>query len=314
MFLLSWLLSLSVRVTVRHARLTAATVLTPRNRQADQSCPHTASLNICGILNMRLWHVIIFALFCGPLLAQGELDPQDRTFWRNERSLGASLNSDGWSVIYRELRQTKPSNRYFIEGSVEGFKHPKEIKLSNYYFQSPGSFVFGKLNSVWTIGAGAGWQQEIFEKHDLGGVSVSWFAGGGATLLFAKPIYYKIIVLLGDGYYTIEEQKFDLTIHQPLDIMNKASFFKGINEIKLYPGLYARGGFNFEYSKNDRITHTIEVGASLHAFAKTIPIMASDDNRQFFPAIFVSYRIGMILDPINPEGLFKMFSKRKLEE
>jgi hypothetical protein len=263
---------------------------------------------------MRLWHVILLALFCGPLLAQGELDQQDRTFWRNERSIGAALNSDGWSVIYRELRQTKPSNRYFIEGSVEGFKHPKEIKLSNYYFQNPGSFVFGKLNSTWTIGAGAGWQQEIFEKHDLGGVSVSWFAGGGATLLFAKPIYYKIIVLVDKDYYTIEEQKFDLTIHQPLDIMSKASFFKGFNEIKLYPGLYARGGFNFEYSRNDRITHTIEVGASLHAFTKTIPIMASDDNRQVFPAIFVSYRIGMILDPVNPEGIFEMFSRKKREE
>jgi hypothetical protein len=96
--------------------------------------------------------------------------------------------------------------------------------------------------------------------------------------------------------------------------MGKASFFKGFNEIKLYPGLYARGGFNFEYSRNDRVTHTIEIGASLHAFTKTIPIMASDDNRQVFPAIFVSYRIGMILDPVNPEGIFEMFSRKKRKE
>ncbi len=258
---------------------------------------------------MRLWHVIILLIVCGPLAAQGDIDPQNRMFWRNERSIGAALNSDGWSFIYRELRQIKPSHRYFLEGSIEGFKHPKEIKLSNYYFQSPGTFVFGKLNSTWTIGAGAGYQKEIFEKRDLGGVSVSWFGGGGATLLFAKPIYYKIIVLVGDDYYTIEEQKFDMTIHQPLDIMSKASFFKGFDEIKLYPGLYARGGFSFEYSKNDRLTHAIEVGASLHAFAKTIPIMASEDNRQFFPSIFVSYRIGMVLDPLDPGGLLRMLRR-----
>jgi hypothetical protein len=208
----------------------------------------------------------------------------------------------------------KPSKRFFIEGSVEGFKHPKEIKLSNYYFQSPGSFVFGKLNSTWTIGAGAGYQQEIFEKRDLGGVSISWFGGGGATLLFAKPIYYKIIVLAGDNYYTIEEQKFDLTIHQPLDIMGKASFFKGFNEMKYYPGLYARAGFNFEYSKNDRVTHAIEIGASFHAFTHIIPIMASDDNKQFFPAFFVSYRIGMILDPLKHNSLFNLFRRQTAEE
>lgn len=263
---------------------------------------------------MRFWHVIIFLLVCGPLIAQGELDPQDRMFWRNERSIGPLMNSDGWSVIYRELRQIKPSKRFFVEGSIEGFKHPKEIKLSNYYFQSPGSFVFGKLNSTWTIGAGAGYQQEIFEKRDLGGVSISWFGGGGATLLFAKPIYYKIIVLVGDNYYTIEEQKFDLTIHQPLDIMGKASFFKGFNEIKYYPGLYVRAGFNFEYSKNDRITHAIEIGASFHAFARTIPIMASDDNKQFFPALFVSYRIGMILDPLKKNSIFNLFRRQAPEE
>jgi hypothetical protein len=261
----------------------------------------------------RYWHVLFFLLFCGPLAAQGDLDPQDRMFWRNELSVGAALNSDGWSVIYRDLKQIKPSHRWFIEGSVEGFKHPKEIKISNYYFQSPGSFVFGKLNTTWTIGAGAGYQRELYGKHDLGGVSISWFAGGGATLLFAKPIYYKIIVLLSNNYYTIEEQKFELTIHQPLDIMSKASFFKGFDEMKLYPGLYGRGGFNFEYSRNDMVTHALEIGASLHAFTKTIPIMASEDNKQFFPSIFVSYRVGMILDPVNRQGVLDIIRRRPAE-
>ncbi len=262
----------------------------------------------------RFWHVFFLLLLCGPLAAQGDLDPQSRTFWRNERSVGALLSSNGWSVLYRDYRQTAPGHRWFIEGSLEGYKHPKEIKLTNYYFQSAGSFVFGKVNSTWSIGAGAGIEREIFEKHDLGGVSVSWFAGGGATLLFAKPIYYKIIVLLHDNYYTIEEQKFDLTIHQSLDILSKASFFKGFDEITLYPGLYARGGFSFEYSKNDRITHTVEAGVSLHAFSRTIPILASDDNRQFFPSIFVGYRLGTILDPITMRsGLLDRFRRRAEE-
>lgn len=257
----------------------------------------------------RLWHVIFFVFICGSLHAQGDLDPQDRLFWRNERSVGAALNSDGWSLIYRDLRQVKPSHRWFLEGSVEAFKHPKEIKVSNYLYPSPGSFVFGKLNSTWTVGAGAGYQIEIFGKHDLGGVSVSWFGGGGATLLFAKPIYYKIVI----DYFNYEELKFDLTIHQTLDILGKASFFKGLNETKLYPGLYGRSGFNFEYSMNDRVTHALEVGASMHAFTKTIPIMASDDNKQFFPSLFVSYRIGMILDPVSQRGLFDFLRRSPAE-
>ncbi len=262
----------------------------------------------------RFWHVILLILLCAPLSAQGDLDPQSRLFWRNERSLGGGLNTDGWSVIYRDLRQTGPGQRWFIEGSLEGYRHPKEIRLTNYYFQNTGSFVFGKMNSTWSVGAGAGIMREIFEKHDLGGVSVSWFAGGGATLLFAKPIYYKIIVILNDNFYTVDEQKFDPTNHQALDILSKASFFRGFDEIKLFPGLYGRGGFSFEYSKNDRLTHTIEAGLSLHAFTQAIPIMAGETNKQFFPAMFVSYRLGVILDPITRRsGLFDRF-RRHTEE
>jgi len=95
--------------------------------------------------------------------------------------------------------------------------------------------------------------------------------------------------------------------------MSKASFFKGFDEMKLYPGLYTRAGFNFEYSKNDRITHAIEVGASLHGFIKEIPIMATEDNKQFFPSLFVSYRIGMILDPVNRQGLLDMLRRKPAE-
>ncbi|MEZ4997923.1 MAG: hypothetical protein R2758_10820 [Bacteroidales bacterium] len=120
-------------------------------------------------------------------------------------------------------------------------------------------------------------------------------------------------MLLGDDYYTIEEQKFDLTIHQPLDIMSKASFFKGFDEIKLYPGFYTRAGFNFEYSKNDRVTHAIEVGASLHGFTAKIPIMATEDNKQFFPSLFVSYRIGMILDPVSRGGPLDLLRRKPAE-
>ena len=96
--------------------------------------------------------------------------------------------------------------------------------------------------------------------------------------------------------------------------MGKSSFFKGFDEIKFYPGLYARGGFSFEYSKNDRLTHALEVGISVHAYNKTIPIMATEDNRQIFPAIFVSYRFGMILDPLNPESIGDMIFRRKQKE
>jgi len=263
---------------------------------------------------MRLLHVIVFLGISGSLLAQGDLDLQETIFWRNERSVGLLLNSDGWNVIYRELRQKQPSNRVFLEGGIGTFKHPKEVKLTNYYFQGPGTYVFGKLNSVWALSAGGGIHRELFDKRDLGGVSINWFAGAGLSLTFTKPIYYKVINYDIDGYIYLTEEKFNIdSIHQALDIYSKASFLKGFDEIKVYPGVYSRGGFSFEYSKNDKVTHSLELGASIHVFAQKIPIMSSSNNKNIFPAFFVSYRAGIILDPLKPGKLFPFLSRPREE-
>ena len=63
----------------------------------------------------RFWHVIFFIAICGSLAGQGDIDPQDRIFWRNEKSVGPALNADGWSLIYRDLRQFKPGQRWFLK-------------------------------------------------------------------------------------------------------------------------------------------------------------------------------------------------------
>ena len=68
------------------------------------------------------------------------------------------------------------------------------------------------------------------------------------------------------------------------------------------PGIYAKSGFNFEYSKEDKVIHAIEIGATLSAYLKEIPIMASSDNQFIFFSLFVSYRFGIVVNPLDPES------------
>ena len=128
-----------------------------------------------------------------------------------------------------------------------------------------------------------------------------------------KPIYYKVLYLISATEYEVKEEKFDASIALPQDIYSRASFTKGLNETKVMPGLYAKGGFNFEYSKEDKIIHAIEIGAQINAFPKKIPIMAGSDNKSLFFSLFVSYRFGMILDPLDPESnkLSNIFRRKK---
>jgi len=113
--------------------------------------------------------------------------------------------------------------------------------------------------------------------------------------------------------YVTREEKFSPSIALPQDIWGRASFSKGLNETKIMPGLFVKGGFNFEYSKEDKVIHAIEFGAQINAFPKVIPIMATSDNKSIFFSLFVSYRFGMIIDPLDPESnkITNIFKKKK---
>jgi hypothetical protein len=235
------------------------------------------------------------------LVAQGELNEQQKVFLRNERSFAILLNTDGIGVSYRGAKRIDFLNKRLFEVEAGTLKHPKEYKLSNQYNQG-GSYIFGKLNSTFYLRGGIGHQHELFKKADLGGIAIRYFYLAGPVLAIYKPIYYKVLYPISLSEYEIKEEKFDASIALPQDIYSKASFTKGLNETKVLPGLFAKGGFNFEYSKEDKIIHAIEVGAQINVFPKKIPIMASPDNKTIFFSLFVSYRFGMIIDPLDPES------------
>jgi hypothetical protein len=233
------------------------------------------------------------------LLSQGDIDEQQRIFYRNERTAAILLNSNGFGASYREGKRIDFLNKRIIDIDLNIIKHPREVKLVNPYFISSSSFIYGKLNNTITLRAAIGNQHELYKKIDLGGVAIRYFYSGGPIIAVSKPIYYNILYPTFGGDFELKEEKFTETI-QPSDIYSRASFFKGFNEIGVIPGIFVKGGFNFEYSKEDKVIHAIELGASFEAFPKRVPIMASQDNKALFFTMFVSYRLGVVIDPLNP--------------
>ena len=248
------------------------------------------------------------------LYAQGELNEQQKVFFRNEKSFAILLNTDGAGISYRAAKRIDFRNKNLLEIDAGYPKLIKEYKQSSLFTQ--GSYIFGKLNSTFYVRAGLGHQHELFKKADLGGIAVRYFYSAGPVLAIYKPIYYRVVHLLpgtGNSYEIIEEKFDPASIVSPQDIYSKASFTKGFNEIKVMPGLYAKAGFNFEYSKLDKVIHAIEVGGQLNAFPVKIPIMAGSGNKALFFSLFVSYRFGIILDPLDPESnkLSNIFRRKR---
>ncbi len=256
--------------------------------------------------------VLLFLSGTAWLYSQGELDEQQKVFFRNERSFAILLNTDGIGLGYRGARRIDFRNKRIFEIDLGTLRNSKEYKQPSQYIQG-GSFIFGKLNSVIYLRSGIGHQHEIYKKADLGGIAIRYFYSAGPVLAIYKPIYYRVLYFPTGTTYEIREEKFDVSLAASQDIYSKAPFTRGLNEIKVMPGLYGKGGFNFEYSKEDKIIHAIEVGAQINAFPKKIPIMANTNNKMIFFSLFVSYRFGVILDPLHPESnkLSNIFKRRK---
>ncbi len=232
--------------------------------------------------------------------AQGEIDDEAKIFYRNERTFSGTFSTTGWHAGMQIAKRQNAFRSFIYGGEVGSLQHPKEYKSQSPYEGGWGTgYVFGKKNEVVALRFGGGFQKEIFGKYDKGGISVRYFYSAGLSLALLKPVYYNKVV--GYDYQKLKiltkESRFDPDYMQSIyDIYNKKSFFYGIDEIGLDPGVFARVGLSFEYSIKDRIINALEGGVKVEGFMKKVPIMASDDNQRLFFSLFVTYRFGKVLD------------------
>ena len=193
-----------------------------------------------------------------------------------------------------------------FEVEIVEMKSPKEYKISNPNFSNSRRYVYGKMNNVYLMRFGYGAQKLLNDKPYWGGIEVRFFYYGGIDIALAKPVYLYIANYYKQGdqiYYNITTEKYNPAIHYPyrvivgtpsrdLDIYGKAPVYKGIGEIKPYPGIYAKLGFNFEYGTLNQKIRALEVGATADVFPKAIPIMAANDPIHLFVNVYISFYFG----------------------
>ena len=269
---------------------------------------------------MRKQVIILFGVInCfSAIYAQGEIDLQPKVYYRNEWSLAAMLNSNGIGANYRYGKRIDAANKRLYEVDFAYMKDPKESKT--YVDPSLGNarYIHGKKNHAFDFRFALGKQHEMFRKHDLGGIAVRYFYNYGPSVVLLKPIYYNVgkweNVPNNPNYqYWVQfskPEKFDpLWESNNVRIASRASFFKGFNELRALPGAFAKFGFNFDFSRQDRVVHALEAGIIAEGFLKKIEIMDCTylhseprkvaQNQQFFLTLFVSYRFGRIVDPFE---------------
>ncbi len=229
------------------------------------------------------------------VLAQGELDEQDKIFYRNERTYAFLLNSNGIGGNFRYAKRIDGFRKTLYEAEINYLKHPKEKRIT--LAETNRSIVYGKLNSVFNIKGAIGNQKELFQKRDLGGISIRRFYNIGFSLAFLKPVYFEFYDQVESKYYYDKFQEHG-------NFVGRGPFTMGFNEITLSPGAYVKFGYSFEYSKVDETFHALEIGIALDAYFKPVKIMDTKQENvffflpenYFFPTLFLSYRFGKVIN------------------
>lgn len=228
------------------------------------------------------------------VFSQGEIDDEKKIFFRNERSWAFFIKNNGVGGNFRKGIRINAFRKRIWEIDMHYVKHAKEIKISNVTTQL-NQFVYGKMNFAWDIRAGIGFQHQLFRKFDKNGVAIRFFYTGGPTLLLLKPIYYEVGV--GDD---VEDQKFHIDSAQY--ILGRSSFFKGIEETKVNPGVFLKTGISFEYSKHDTRLQALELGAMGGVYLNDYQIMWDNKTRYLF-SLYISFRWGKIIRGGRMEGV-----------
>lgn len=240
------------------------------------------------IICFYMMSVLGFSQSTTQALASGQ-DPN--VLYRNEGAVNIFAHSRGFGLSYMRAKHITGTRKKILEIQALNMYHPKEIKVSTNTDNSK-KFKYGKLNNIFLVRAGVGYQTTLFKKADRKSVEIrtAYFLGGNIT--FAKP-YYVLVYRQGpDGKNYQESVKYDpdrLTVDS---ISGKGPLIDGLSGLKVYPGFYAKANLSFEYAPYSNKVKAIETGVILDYYPNALPIMAHNPKENFIITLYVGFTFG----------------------
>ena len=239
----------------------------------------------------------LFFLLLAPVIsfaqeeAENDTTP-DNVLLEKQWTLGLLVHTNGWGAKYRSGRNITFLRQRMWELEYTTYKSPKEIRVINPMYADARSYIYGKLNSVGFARGGIGFQHILNRKPYWGGIQLSVLYYGGLSVGITKPMYLYIIYVKSLYDYEIREEKYNPEIHYIENIYGRGSFLAGITQIRFYPGIYVKGGLEFEFGTKNRRINSLEAGATLDFSPIAMPIMAYNPKQMYFITLYVGFSLG----------------------
>jgi hypothetical protein len=204
--------------------------------------------------------------------------------YKEENSFSTRLHTNGIALglNFGKIRTYYLTRYYHVDLGI--LKHPKEYRQpvnfqsGNILIKSSTAFAYGKQNNFLVLRGGIGEKRYFSEKAKRKGVAVGVSYEVGPSIGILKPYYLNLNRVEPGGVndfistekYSKENEDVFLDVTQ---IYGSASFFKGIDEIKLVPGFHIKGGAHFSVGAFDKFVRAVEVGIMIDGFFQRVPIM-----------------------------------------
>jgi hypothetical protein len=245
---------------------------------------------------MRLFFIALFLLAAGSAFAQDSslaATEDVNILFRNEAEGGITIHSNGFGIAFKRGWHKTGYKKEMLDIEFVSMRHPKQYKQANPDYPDSRPFFFGKLNFAYFLRGGYGRQNILFGKAEKSGVEVRVNYYGGLTIGITKPVYLDVLV---DYPYDsllkqVETRQYDPEdpLQQtPENIYGPGPYFQGIDQLKFYPGAFAKLALSFEYAGWQQKVTAIETGIVLDGFLKEVPIMANIDNNRFYFNFYIT--------------------------
>ncbi|HHB79041.1 MAG TPA: hypothetical protein ENK85_07395 [Saprospiraceae bacterium] len=182
-----------------------------------------------------------------------------------------------------------------------GGKHSKEYKQVTDItgIRNAKPYSYGKKNVFLTARLMRGQKRYLTEKAKTKGVAIGWQYLGGISLGLLKPYYLNLQRQADPANpqdFSTRAEKYSLENRDVfLDsraIVGGASFWKGIGETSILPGLHGRLGVLFDWGAFDATSKSVDIGVMIDVFPKAVPIMIDAKNYPFFLNLYINFQFG----------------------
>jgi hypothetical protein len=215
--------------------------------------------------------------------------------YQKQSIFGIKLTTDGYAAFYElgRLKTALKTNLYSLE--IGERKHAKEEKLTrgnNYGFAIGNPYIYGKVNNFYYVKPGIAQQRLIGGKGNKNGVAVSALYGGGLTVGLLKPYYVSFSDPRSGQRRDIKYNNNDSIFLAGNSIIGSSGISKGLNEIKVVPGIFTKAALRFDYGRYNEAVTAIEVGVNAELYSKKMPLMLLNKEKSLFFNAYAAIEFG----------------------